>query len=351
MKRLLVVLYMLCLVSGVDAHSALRVILSSPQAYQVYQSDLVTGTATMIVSGRVSGLTYRDTQSIRDTPFATSLALTWNGYEAQIWADSAGRFYFEWAGLPAGAGYLIVRIAGTTTYQQKWVSIGDVYVVAGQSNAIGRGDHFQSVYPYFGLSASRFGRDYQWSRLADPVDGVYGSFWPLFATLVLRTHTTVALIPTAAANTSILDWQPGGALYESMVSRIRALKLKNVPLSPLFRAVLWEQGETDAHTGMSAQDYANNLEALAAAVWAEFQRPLYPARLQHMSYATQAQVDAINAGIDLAVSESPSIIAGANLSDLTADNRGHFTTDASLRTVARRWYDALAMDGIYPPLP
>lgn len=350
MKRLLALLSMLFLFSVADARLVLRVTLSSPQAYQVYQRDPNSNTATLVVSGFVSGLPYYGVQPIQSTRLVTPLTLTWNGYEVRTGAQSSGRFYFEWAGLPPGAGYLIVRITGSTAYQRVWVSIGDIYVVAGQSNAVGRGDHFQTVYPYFGLSASRFGRNYQWQRLlSDPVDGTYGSYWPLFATLVLRARMPVALIPTAAGNTSVLDWQPGGTLYEGMVSRIRALKPKFAPAAPLFQAILWEQGETDAHNGMSARDYADGLETIAAAVWAEFQRPLLPTRLQHMSYATQAQIDAINAGIDLAIVESPYILPGPDLSDLTADNRGHFQTDASLHVVAQRWYDALVQDGVYPP--
>ena len=80
------------------------------------------------------------------------------------------------------------------------VGVGDVYVIAGQSNASGRGPYL-SVAEHPVLTACMFGNDDRWKALADPVDSsagqvdpvsgdgaAGGSVWPRVATELMATE-------------------------------------------------------------------------------------------------------------------------------------------------------------------
>ncbi len=96
----------------------------------------------------------------------------------------------------------------------------DVFLIAGQSNALGEGDSTQSpavapntVFQYF---------DNVLSAGSDPVGGAHtGSAWPAFGDAYYATNNRrIVLVPFAFANTAQLaaadigngNWQPGSTL-------------------------------------------------------------------------------------------------------------------------------------------
>lgn len=146
------------------------------------------------------------------------------------------------------------------------VGIGEVFVIAGQSNSANHGQERQQ--PQTGLVVNYHrGR---WQLANDPQRGASGdggSFIPPFGdALAQRFHVPVGIIATGVGATSVREWLPRdvafpnpptltgqvkqradgtwesqGALYNNLVARMKELGPGG------FRAVLWHQGESDAN--------------------------------------------------------------------------------------------------------
>jgi hypothetical protein len=185
-------------------------------------------------------------------------------------APASGPFAFH-ADLPAGGWYqvevrcLIARqpIATNTLAH---LGVGEVFLIAGQSNAANHGSERQ--HPESGL-VTRFDGT-RWSPAHDPQTGASGdagSFLPAFGDALARQlHVPVGVVPLAQGATSVREWLPAGTvveratttganvrpnpagtgwqvtgdLFERIVRRMTALGPHG------FRAVLWHQGESDA---------------------------------------------------------------------------------------------------------
>jgi hypothetical protein len=146
------------------------------------------------------------------------------------------------------------------------VGIGEVFVVAGQSNSANHGEEKQR--PQGGRVAARDGLG--WRLADDPQPGASGSggsFIPPFAdAVVTKEGVPVGIIACGIGATSVREWLPkgatfanpptiesrvekladgqwrsNGAAYDNFVSRMKSLGPQG------FRAVLWHQGESDAN--------------------------------------------------------------------------------------------------------
>lgn len=137
-----------------------------------------------------------------------------------------------------------------------------VFIVAGQSNAEGRGDSTLSLTPNNGSV-----QYYQSaiSTLQDPVGGAVtisggvngGSMWPSFATNYFNmTNQKVCIVPTAkgstsqtaAADTGLGNWDSSGTLYGTSVTLANNAisALNTASYTPILKGILWCQGEWDA---------------------------------------------------------------------------------------------------------
>jgi hypothetical protein len=148
------------------------------------------------------------------------------------------------------------------------VGIGEVFVVAGQSNSTNYGEGRQQTST--GMVVSFDGQS--WRTADDPQPGVQdrsrgGSFIPSFGdALYLKYHVPVGIACVGHGSTSARQWLPkgerfstpptmsrfvkevgpgawesDGALFNGMMERIAQLG------SHGFRALLWHQGESDAN--------------------------------------------------------------------------------------------------------
>lgn len=168
------------------------------------------------------------------------------------------------------------------------VGVGDVFVIAGQSNAANHGQERQN--PRSGLVAAFDGQ--RWRIANDPQPGASGdsgSFIPAFGDAVAaKTGVPVGIIACALGGTSVREWLPKGTTFPqppTVESRVRRLpggeweskgeafdmftsRMKQ--LGPHgFRAVLWHQGESDARQpdpkrSLSRKEYRGYLEKLIA---------------------------------------------------------------------------------------
>ncbi len=143
--------------------AAPSIALRSPCAYQVFQRNS-SDRASIVVSGRTHRL--RGAVEIRwgTNPWMRVACRADGVFHARLPAPSPGQHTF------------VVRSARLHRVQatRAAVGVGDVYVIAGQSNASGRSPLRFSATSSSGLIASLFGNDDHWRRLRDPVDSAAG---------------------------------------------------------------------------------------------------------------------------------------------------------------------------------
>jgi Carbohydrate esterase, sialic acid-specific acetylesterase len=322
---------------------AASISISSPVAWQVVQrgSD---GTADIIVTGRLAGQ-------------RGGVEARWHGGPWTLGKRRNGAFRVVLRAQPAGQGTLVVRsvIRPGLVARHPLVGVGDVYVIAGQSNASGRaGRWYDDHVP--GLRAAMFGNDYRWQDLHDPVDSPVGqvdgvsldkhpggSVWPLVASrLMLADQAPVAFIPCALGGTRIERWQPdapptlhGDRLFDSMRRRIRAAGGR-------VRAVLWWQGEADARLQTPHRTYERLLGRLATAVRRDCRAPLVAAQIG--DFRPQVSPAAAVNAVRLAQADSwtrPGIVSGPVLYDIGLRRHVHVVHDADVRAAADRWAAAI----------
>jgi len=192
---------------------------------------------------------------------------------------------------PAGGWYrLEVRaVAADKTVMDatvEHVGVGEVFVVAGQSNSANHGEEKQTTKT--GKVVTFDGKRWQLSNDPQPgASGGGGSFLPPFGdAMARRLNVPIGLIACGIGATSVREWLPQGskfpnpptiegnvtklpsgeweskgAVYPSFVARMKQLGPNG------FRAVLWHQGESDANQGdktrtLSGKLYRRYLEKL-----------------------------------------------------------------------------------------
>jgi hypothetical protein len=222
--------------------------IESPKDYQVCQRHGSTGGIVRLsgtyAGGQVRYKLLNDWQTANVDP-------TTHRFDVEIEA-------------PAGGWYRLEVKTGEQMAIVEHVGVGEVFIVAGQSNAGNYGSEKQSITS--GRVSSFDGK--QWVLANDPQPGAGGkggSFMPAFGDeMVRRFDVPIGLVAVAAGGTSVREWLPKGirfkqntttgngvkpvgdefestgALFEKLTSPMKALGVGG------FRAVLWHQGESDA---------------------------------------------------------------------------------------------------------
>lgn len=327
------------------------VIVSFPVPFQVVQRNL-NNRAFFPITGNI------------DSPgVPRTIEASWNGGAYRdIATDVRTDFRGLITNLPAGTGTLNVRVKEVPTQASSVAScsIGDVFIIAGQSNASGQGGAPNSSYVSVnGLESGVFGNDYKWRKGTDPIDGnvnqvdavssdasATGTYWPLLAGLLIANQNIpVGWIPCPLGGTAIASWLPGAnredrtTLYGSMVYRAR-----QQPNG--VRAVLWHQGESDAlvngFTGTAI--YKSRLKTLADAIRADLGVKTLCAKVHEWTGApstSSANIAAIHLAIDQAAAEDANVVVGPNLNAPFITNSLHFGTTTEMQEVANRWHPFL----------
>jgi Carbohydrate esterase, sialic acid-specific acetylesterase len=218
-----------------------------------------------------------------------------------------------------------------------------LYVVYGQSNAVGHGRRLQ---PYYGPPDQALllrdpdaaaPRGY-WTPLADPFEaGAGGSWIPRLASRLSRSGP-VAFVPAGRDGFAIADLAPGSDWYRSrLLPQARSTALP-------VRAVLYWQGEADAIWGLDAAAYRDQLARLAAAVKRDLGAPLVVAELGPPPPTVDIlRVEAIRSAQRACWATCENVVRGPTFADIvqvsTVD--WHFSSDDELSLAADRWYDAL----------
>ena len=259
------------LVAG--AHGA-ELTLTCPLDHEVVQRQ------TKIL-GRIKITGTMDTLELADCHFEARISA--NGEWTPL-AVAVGELSFEaFADFPAGGWYrLEVRATrnGETVAKTSvdHVGIGEVFVVAGQSNSANHGEEKQTTQT--GRVASFDGQTWQLANDPQPgASGKGGSFIPpLGDALAERFGVPIGFIPYGMGGTSVREWLPAdvpfpnpptverivqqrpdgqwvnnGQLFDTLVAKMRAFSPRG------FRAVLWHQGESDANQKDPTRTLAGHL--------------------------------------------------------------------------------------------
>jgi len=253
------------LVAFVKAHAGPRISLASPLDYQVVQRSTRTK-GTVAIKGECIGLPPAGIR-IEARLVVQGRPARWR----RVAANSARHaFAVEWDAPAGGWHRLELRaLSGDEVVADAVVEhlgIGEVFVVAGQSNAANHGAERQTTKT--GLVAAWDGE--RWQLANDPQPGASGdagSFMPPFGdALAQRFHVPVGLVACAVGATSVREWLPQGTSFpnpptltgqvqqlpggqwESKGAICRSFTARMKQLGPRgFRAVLWHQGESDAN--------------------------------------------------------------------------------------------------------
>lgn len=185
-------------------------------------------------------------------------------------AKAGGWYRLELRGMVEG------KVIATATVPH--VGVGEVFVVAGQSNSGNYGEEKQT--PQTGRVAAFDGTNWQLANDPQPgAGGKGGSFMPpLGDELVKRLDVPVGFIACGIGATSVREWLPKGATfpnpptienrvekladgtwaskgaaYEAFIARMKPLGQQG------FRALLWHQGESDANQKDTTRTLPGNL--------------------------------------------------------------------------------------------
>lgn len=192
----------------------------------------------------------------------------------------------------------------------------DVFLIGGQSNAMGAGD--SALSPKVSNNVLQVVQG-QIKVANDPVGAligassniaVTGSAWPAFGNAYYNaTGKKIAFVPSARDGSSqaagaeyfLGTWDTTGVLFDSAVARINSsmATLSAVGYKPTFRGVLWCQGEADGkaiNRGLITQsDYIAALKKMIG----KFRNQLNYPKMPFYIFRTGTKTDTLDAGYKL----------------------------------------------------
>lgn len=251
--------------------------------WQIFQQDK-DGTADIALSGRWGGAP-SGTVELRlvreDTAVPVAAHLDWQAADTR--PDGAWSAVLK--KVPAGGLYrLETHLRADPNGPVEWqthgairhfLGVGDLWIIAGQSNSAGYGRGPCYDPPELGLHL--FNNAMQWTLASQPLNDSTGSVhlenceggnsghgpWIHFARLVRQqVHFPIGLVQVSLGGSALSSWNPTepGAhpLYELMMRVHGAVGGK-------VRGVLWYQGESDTGTKELATSYADRFVAAVEA--------------------------------------------------------------------------------------
>ncbi|MDF2605894.1 MAG: hypothetical protein K0S34_84 [Bacillales bacterium] len=232
----------------------------------------------------------------------------------------------------------------------------DVFVIAGQSNAVGWGTPKDAILDAPITNVMQYKRDGTVGEASFPLDHNDPDntdhdkvgFALSFAKKYLENNTLganrqILLIPCAVAGTGFHDgrWQVTGDLYEYMETKV--LEVKNmVGKTNVFKGILWHQGENDIFQN-TASTYKTQLKALITSIrtaigsdvpfiMGEFSPPWFATMLSNGQPILDAIYQISNEIPYSYVVSSSGLTGDAITGDI------HFSAE-SQRTFGQRYYD------------
>jgi sialate O-acetylesterase len=310
------------------AQSPQTVLIQEPVAFRVYQRDRndradipVTlnprAEGASIVSAKLSGLPV--------------------GASSQF---AGGKF----SGIPTGGPYQVsatVRVGGKE--QMLTVGslfVGDLWVLAGQSNMIGYGDLVDVTPPHPKVMV--LGADGYWAQAREPlhreIDARAGLGLPFAVTLVRQTKVPIGLVLCAGGGSMEQQWNPARK-GEGTRSRYGAMLQRVQRAGGRVKGLLWWHGENEGEQEKSAKSYPTVFPAFIAAVRRDFHQPDLPVYFVQVSRLVYDKIDPKARNpvreVQRRIPERVPHTAVVAAIDLELDDLGHVGTDG-LKRVGRR---------------
>lgn len=276
MKRVVLGHLTLLLATLGSLHAA-TLTLTAPLDYQVTQREK-GDRGRIILGGNLAGAEVGDAV-LKGRIIANGKAGEWQklpahfkdtAFEARMEAPSGGWYRLEVRAVSGGRVFTDAAV--------EHVGVGEVFVVAGQSNSANHGEEKQSTKT--GKVATFDGK--RWQLANDPQPGASGnggSFLPPFGDAIAqRFAVPVGFIACGIGATSVREWLPKGTRFPNpptLTGRVRQLPngewesngqafemllTRMKQMGPHgFRAVLWHQGESDANQQDPTRTLPGNL--------------------------------------------------------------------------------------------
>ncbi|MHB1001675.1 MAG: sialate O-acetylesterase [Armatimonadota bacterium] len=182
--------------------------------------------------------------------------------------------------IPTGGLYKIETRLGGLTGEKIWhIAVGDLWLITGQSNAVGYGRGTVVDPPALGVSL--FGMNEEWRLATHPIFDPTGtkhaanydpgwvdvSPWLSFGKIILdRAGIPVGLIPAALGGSPLCAWDPGSDnpfLFDNMNSLVEAAGGK-------IAGMVWYQGCSDTNTDQDASTYLQRFSRFIDGVRARY---------------------------------------------------------------------------------
>ena len=225
-----------------------------------------------------------------DTSVVVNRSLDWQA--ANTTADGQWQITLR---VPAGGLYrLETRCRVTTQSEREWAlrgdmrhfwGVGDLWVIAGQSNSAGYGRGAVYDPPELGIHLLR--NNEQWALATHPMNDAtdtahvvnreranpaHSPYLHFARLLKQQLHYPIGLIQTALGGSPLSAWNPTEAesagLYHNMIHCVTCA-------GGAVKGVLWYQGESDAGPGL-AESYALRFQATVAAWRIALKHPTLP---------------------------------------------------------------------------
>ncbi len=264
--------------------------------------------------------------------------------------DRAFRFFVI---VPAGGWY---RLELSTTEDSagprafgavERFGVGEVFVIAGQSYATNTNEERLRISdPQERISALDVSNS-TWAAAHDPQptpdgsDG--GSIWPALGDSLLKEfQVPIGFANVAVGGTSSQQWMPDGTLHPRLQQAGKSLGR--------FRAVLWQQGESDVIAKTSVETYISNLQTIrqsAVQSWGFEPVWLLAKSTHHPTVYNDPEGEGRIRQATEQLWTMPGFGVGPDTDTLTGENRGdqhsrrHFSAIGQRRAAAL-WHDVLS---------
>jgi len=176
---------------------------------------------------------------------------------------------FKGSCVAMAGGWYRLEVRFRNTADEPWIEtkvepigVGELFLVAGQSYATNTNDERLRVederlrVAAYDVMSDRWQTAHDPQPAPDKTDG--GSIWPPLGDLLAAEYSVpIGFANVAVGGTSSDQWQPAGELFPRLVQAGK--------LTGRFRAVLWQQGESDVISGTSREKYVRNLQAIRTA--------------------------------------------------------------------------------------
>lgn len=235
-----------------------------------------------------------------------------------------------------GQGLLEVRCDTDTTNRTSVsnISIGDLFVIAGQSNFANNANNNQ--YLFGDIISTTYSSS--WSN----INGSKSGLPIILNNLIESQNIPISIIRTAIGATRIESWQKGNSSYDAMIVRIDGATNGSMKV----KAMLFYQGESDKVDGTSYTLYKSYLNSMVSDFMSDtaMADKVLVGQIGQVGTTTdpgkRTEMDAIRKAQIDSWDTNPNIYPGATTYDigiLTPEDNVHFKTDEEIQTFGSRW--------------